>query len=146
MTDQTPPTAPMSADEAAGRDMVARTTFEKEAIWLPQLCVMHWNAGQMVIDGKTFTDCLIEGPAVMAVMNGTSFDSCLMGTTTDVRNLLYRPVSNTKMAGVVGLSNCRFVRCRFVQVGFTGMDDLLAQMEGGIKSMAGEARAAEPKA
>jgi len=147
MTDQTPTAPEMSAEEAAGRAIVARTTFEKEAIWLPQLAVQHWNAGQMAIEGKTFTDCLIEGPAVMAVMNGTSFDSCAMGTTSDVRNLLYRPLSNTKMAGVVGLSNCRFIRCRFVQVGFTGMDDLLAQLEGGIKSMAGEARArGEPEA
>jgi hypothetical protein len=143
MTDQTPA---MSAEEAAGRAIVARTSFQKEAIWLPQLAVQHWNAGQMAIDGKTFTDCLIEGPAVMAVMNGTHFDSCAMGTTTDVRNLLYRPLSTTKLAGVVGVSNCRFVRCRFVQVGFTGQEGLLAELEGGIKSMAGETRAAEPEA
>lgn len=123
----------MSAEEAGGRALVARTTFEKEAIWLPQLAVQHWNAGQMAIEGKTFTDCLIEGPAVMAVMNGTTFDSCAMGTTTDVRNLLYRPVGQKKMAGVVGMANCRFLRCRFVQIGFTGMDDLLAELENGIK-------------
>ena len=130
MTDQTPS---MSPEEAAGRALVARTRFEKESIWLPSLCVQHWNAGQMAIDGKTFTDCLIEGPAVMAVMNGTTFDNCSMGTTSDVRNLLYRPLSNTKLAGVIGMANCRFVRCRFVQVGFTGMDDLLEQLQSGIK-------------
>lgn len=132
MTDQTPT---MSAEEAAGRALVARTSFEKEAVWLPQLAVQHWNAGQMFIDGKTFTDCVIEGPAVMAVMNGTSFDNCAMGTTTDVRNLLYRPLSTTKLAGVIGVSNCRFLRCRFVQVGFTGSDDLLEQLQGGVKSL-----------
>lgn len=132
MTDQTPT---MSAEEAAGRALVARTSFEKEAVWLPQLAVQHWNAGQMFIDGKTFTDCVIEGPAVMAVMNGTSFDNCAMGTTTDVRNLLYRPLSTTKLAGVIGVSDCRFLRCRFVQVGFTGSDDLLEQLQGGVKSL-----------
>ena len=63
MTDQT-----MSAEEAAGRALVARTSFEKEAVWLPSLAVQHWNAGETVIDGKTFTDCVIEGPAVLAVM------------------------------------------------------------------------------
>ena len=130
MTDQTPT---MSADEAAGRALVARTHFEKEAVWLPQLTVQHWNAGQMSIKDKTFTDCLIEGPAVMAVMDGTNFDSCSMGATTDVRNLLYRPVGQVKMAGVVGMSNCRFVRCSFVQVGFTGSDELLAQLQDGIR-------------
>ncbi len=125
----------MTAEEAAGRALVARTSFEKEAVWLPQLAVQHWNAGQMFIEGKTFTDCVIEGPAVMAVMNGTSFDNCAMGTTTDVRNLLYRPLSTTKLAGVIGVSDCRFLRCRFVQVGFTGSDDMLEQLQGGVKPL-----------
>lgn len=130
----TEPTATLSPEEIAGRALVARTSFEKEAVWLPLLAMQHWNAGQMAIEGKTFTDCVIEGPAVMAVMNGTVFDSCAMGTTTDVRNLLYRPLSTTRLAGVIGMANCRFVRCRFVQVGFTGSDDLLEQLQGGIKS------------
>lgn len=141
MTDQAPT---LSEAEAAGRALVARTHFEKEAVWLPQLAVQHWNADQMFIDGKTFTDCLIEGPAVMAVMNGTTFDSCAMGTAADVRTLLYRPVSQTKMAGVVGMANCRFVRCRFFQVGFTGTDELLDELAAGIQplSRAGEEPAA----
>lgn len=148
MTDQTPASAgTMSAEEAAGRALVARTSFEKEAVWLPQLAVQHWNAGQMHIDGKTFTDCVIEGPAVMAVMNGTSFESCAMGTTTDIRTLLYRPLSQTKMAGLVGMSNCRFIRCRFVQVGFTGADQVLDDLLGGVKSLSELAGAAgEPSA
>lgn len=136
MTDETPK---MSAEEAAGRALVARTTFEKEAVWLPMLAVQHWNAGEMAIKDKTFTDCVIEGPAVMAVMNGTTFDSCAMGTTTDVKTLLYRPVSKTMMAGVIGVGNCRFVRCRFVQVGFTGSEELLTELENGIKTSSGSA-------
>lgn len=143
MTDQTPT---MSPEEAAGRALVARTEFVKEAIWLPSLAVQHWNAGEMVIDGKTFTECLIEGPAVMAVMNGTSFDGCSMGTTTDVRNLLYRPVSTTKLSGVVGMANCRFVRCRFVQVGFTGSESLIEDLQGGIKPLTAPTETPEPEA
>ena len=126
-------TATMSAEEAAGRANVARTAFTKDAIWLPMLAVQHWNAGEMAIRDKTFTDCVIEGPAVMAVLNGTFFEDCAMGTTTDVRTLLYRPVSDQKMAGVVGMANCRFVRCRFVQIGFTGSDGLLEDLTNGIK-------------
>lgn len=132
MTDQTPTqNSAMSAEEAAGRALVARTSFEKESVWLPSLAVHHWNAGQLSIDGKTFTDCVIEGPAVLAVMNGTSFDGCAMGATTDMKTLLFKPMG-TKMGGVVGMSNCTFVRCRFVQVGFTGSDELLAEFEAGI--------------
>ena len=123
----------LTGDETANRALVARTAFEHESIWVPMFVVQHWNAGEMFIRDKTFTDCLIEGPAVMAVMDNTVFDSCAMGTTTDSRTLLYRPVSQEKMSGVVGFSNCRFVRCRFIQVGFTGSDELLAELEG-IKS------------
>ncbi|WP_312781448.1 hypothetical protein [Brevundimonas sp.] len=129
MTDQTQ----MSADETFGRELVARTNFEKEAVWLPSLAVHHMNAGQTFIDGKTFTDCLIEGPAVMAVMNGTTFDSCNMGVASDPRTLLLQPLGD-KIAGVVGMSNCRFVRCRFAQVGFTGSPELLQQIEDDLLS------------
>ena len=147
MTDQTPaPTDGMSAEEAAGRALVARTRFEKEAVWLPSLAVQHWNADQMFIDGKTFTDCVIEGPAVMAVMNGTVFESCAMGATSDIRTLLYRPVGQTKMAGVVGMSNCRFIRCRFVQVGFTGSDALIEELQAGVKPLSELASSLEPSA
>ena len=116
-------------------DWLDSPSIDKAAVWLPKLAVDFFNAGRPAIDGKTFTDCLIEGPAVMAVMTGTTFESCAMGTTTDVRNLLYRPVGQDKMAGVVGVGNCRFVRCRFVQVGFTGSDNLLEDLQGGVKSM-----------
>ena len=129
MTDQTQ----MSADETFGRELVARTSFEKEAVWLPSLAVHHMNAGQAFIDGKTFTECLIEGPAVMAVMNGTTFDSCNMGVASDPRTLLLQPLGD-KIAGVVGMSNCRFVRCRFAQVGFTGSPELLQQIEDDLLS------------
>lgn len=126
--------APMPLDAMANQDLVSRDAFEKEAVWLPAMAVQHWNAGKMSIEGKTFTDCLIEGPAVVAVMNNTTFASCAMGTTTDTRNLLYRPMGQ-KLAGVVGMSNCTFVRCRFAQVGFTGSDGLLEQLQAGVTTL-----------
>ena len=141
---QTPETTPLA--EMMSRDLVTPTEFSNTAIWLPAMTIQHWNAGQMSIEGKTFTDCLIEGPAVMAVKNGTRFDSCAMGTTTEVQSLLYRPVSRKKLAGVVGMSNCVFVRCRFAQVGFTGGDELLEQLEAGIRPLSDEARTPEPEA
>ncbi len=128
MTDDTPK---MSPAEAAGRAMVARTSFDKEAVWLPVLAVNHWNAGEMMITGKTFTDCVIEGPAVLAVMNGTVFDGCNMGAAANPRNLLLKPLGD-KIVGAIGMADCRFVRCRFAQVAFTGDDALLAELESGI--------------
>jgi len=134
MTDQTP----MSPEEKFGRELVARTTFEKEAVWLPSLAVHHMNAGQTVIDGKTFAECLIEGPAVMAVMTGTSFDTCNMGVAEDPRTLLLDPRGDM-IAGAVGMANCRFVRCRFVQVAFTGAREMLDEIEQDLRSARAEA-------
>ena len=128
MTDPTP-AFPM--DEAAGRALVAQDSFTKQAVWLPFLAVSHWNTGKMSIDGKTFTDCVIEGPAVMAVMNGTTFDGCNMGAAANPRNLLLKPMGD-KIVGAIGMADCRFVRCRFAQVAFTGSDALLAELESGI--------------
>ena len=108
MTDQTE--TPMSAEEKFGRDLVARTTFEKEAVWLPSLAVHHMNAGKTFIEDKTFTNCLIEGPAVMAVMNGTTFDSCNMGAAANPRNLLLKPLGGALSqfrAGMSGVANSR---------------------------------------
>ena len=124
----TEPTATMSTDEAFGRALVARTDFTREAVWLPSLSVHHLNAGQTTIDGKTFTECVIEGPAVVAILAGVKLDGCHLGVATNPRSLLYRPMGE-KLAGVIGLSNCRFVNCRFVQVGFTGSDEMLEHLE-----------------
>ena len=132
----------MSADETFGRALVARTTFEKEAVWLPSLSVHHLNAGQTFIEGKTFTECLIEGPAVMAVMNGTVFESCNMGVARNPRTLLLKPLGEM-IAGVVGMANCRFVNCRFVQVAFTGSDELLASIETDLISARAREQAAD---
>jgi len=123
----------MSAIEAAGRALVARTVFEKEAVWLPSLSVQHLNANETFIEGKTFTECLIEGPAIIAVMNNTRFDSCNMGVASDPRTLLFKPMGQM-MAGVIGMSNCTFVKCRFVQVGFTGGEAFLTEMENTLLS------------
>ena len=69
-----------------------------------------------------------------------------MGVTSDIRHLLYRAVSRTKLGGVVGMANCRFVRCRFVQVGFTGSDDMLDQLQSGVTPLSELETGAEPLA
>lgn len=134
MTDTT---ASLSAEAKASSALVARTEFTNESVWLPLLAVHCWNAGQTTIDGRTFTDCLIEGPAVMAVMDGCEFEGCNLGVSANPRSLLLKPLGD-KIAGAIGLSNCRFVRCRFVQVGFTGADSLLDQMESDLLSARGQ--------
>lgn len=123
--------------EEAGRATVARTEFTKEAIWLPLLAVQHQNAGQPVIKGKTFTDCLFEGPALMLPVKDCSFDGCNMGVTRDATSLFYTPKGSV-LIGAIPFEDCRFINCRFSQVGFTGHPDF---MQGMADSLALKAEA-----
>ena len=54
-----------------------------------------------------------------------------MGSAANPRNLLLKPLGD-RIVGAIGMSDCRFVRCRFAQVAFTGDDALLAELEKGI--------------
>ena len=123
--------------EAFGREIVARTTFEKEGVWLPLLAVHTMNAGEAVIQGKTFTDCLIQGPALVAVLKDVTFENCNMGAASDPRSMLFTS-QGPRLVGAIGLQDCRFVRCRFVQIGYTGSAAFLDDM---AQSLAGTGRA-----
>lgn len=99
---------------------------EREQIWLPQLIAQAFKAGASQIEGKTFIDCRIEGPAVLLAVGGCDFDGCDMGYSGgDIRNLLLRPVSPTKVIGAIAFENCVFRRCNFFAVGFTGSEQFL---------------------
>lgn len=122
--------------EQFGRELVARASFEKEAVWLPLLAVHQLNANAPIIRGKTFTDCLIEGASLVAILEGNAFDGCNMGTVTDPRSLFFKPQGPIAV-GAVGLADCKFVRCTFRQVGFIAsdafMDEMIASMAAASK-------------
>jgi len=117
--------------------LAERTAYEKEAIWLPAFVMSHMQAGKNLIDGKTFTDCLIEGPAVLFATDNVNFEGCNMGVTDDGRNLLLQTVGS-KVTGVIPFANTRFVRCRFVGVGFTGHPDFLKQIAENLQINSGD--------
>lgn len=119
--------------EAFGRELAARTTFEKEAVWLPLLSVHSLNAGQPIIRGKTFTECVIEGPALMALVDGVTFESCNMGVAADPKSLFYRG-QGPVLVGTIAFADTKFVHCRFVQVGFTGHIDNIEAMAASLGS------------
>ncbi len=103
--------------------------YNKVSIWLPQLFMETRQAGSLNIEDRTFVDCLIEGPAVLLPMEGCNFDSCNMGDVQgDPRNLMLRPAGPQRVIGAVPMKNCKFLRCRFLGVGFTGQSEFLDHM------------------
>lgn len=98
-------------------------------IWLPLLFHEAVLRGESVIEGKTFTNCRIQGPAVVVPISGCQFDACSMGNAEgDMGNLLFQPLGPTRVTGAIPLRDCAFHRCDFVGVAYTGAPDFLAQL------------------
>lgn len=119
------------------------TEFDK--IQIPLFDLFRANmehGGGMVISGRTFRDCIIEGPAVALVLPGTRFERCNFGSPGDISEILFRPVSPSKAIGSIPLENCVFEGCRFVACGFTGHQnfiDLMIRELGGQTGATGNA-------
>jgi hypothetical protein len=84
----------------------------------------------LIMRGKTFRNCMIEGPAIIMPLEGCSFDLCDFGRCDgDIRNLLLRPVG-AKVTGAMAFADTKFERCTFFAIGFTGppqfLDEFLA--------------------
>lgn len=85
--------------------------------------------GEAVIEGRTFTDCFIEGPAVMLALEGVHFESTNFGPTGgDVRNMLFRPMTGRTAIGAIPVRNCTFRNCQFHTLGITGGEELLQML------------------
>ena len=123
--------------QAFGQELLSRTAFEQEPVWAPLLAVHAINAGEPIITGKTFTDCLIEGPAIITILGTTQFDGCDMGAAEDINSLLLRP-EGPRLIGIIGFKDCLFLRCRFRHIGYTGREDFLESLKAGIAPMSRE--------
>jgi hypothetical protein len=107
-------------------DLAQRTLYEGMTLPLFTVYRQIVAAGGRAVEGRTFRDCVIEGPAVLLAGGGVNFDNCDMGASHgDVRNLLLRPVGPQKVVGAILVRDTRFERCRFFGVGFTGGADFL---------------------
>lgn len=104
--------------------------YEGINIWLPALAVEAARRGENAIIGKTFRNCMIEGPAVLLPLGACNFDGCNMGDAQgDIRNLLLQPMGPQKVTGTVAFQDCQFINCQFIRVGFTGTPDFLGQIQ-----------------
>ncbi len=107
---------------------ISKTAFVNEDMALYDLFLHQMRNNRAMIEGITFTGCRIEGPAVMLVLDGTTFEATNFGESKgDIGNLVLRPTR--KMAiGTIPVRNCTFVNCEFYMLGFTGNDAILDQI------------------
>ena len=70
-----------------------------------------------LISGRTFTRCRIQGPAIMLVSAGVTFDGCNFGDRDgDMRNLVLRP-AGPRALGTVPMRDCLHLKSAVTQVG-----------------------------
>lgn len=122
---QTPTnSAPPVATGAALRAPI----LENVAFSLYDLFRESLKSGAPIIQGRTFRNCRVEGPAVLLALGGVNFDGCDLGFAGgDVRNLLFRPVGE-KAVGAVPVRECLFQGCLFFAVGYTGAPEFIDQV------------------
>ena len=103
--------------------------FENVDISLFDLYRANLGVGENLLEGRTFRGCRIEGPAVMLVLRGVTFDATDFGYSDgDIRNLVLRPAGPAKVVGTIPVQECAFIGCEFFGVGFTGPEDFLQQL------------------
>lgn len=102
--------------------------FENVDIVLYELFAAASRAGQGLIQGRTFTGCRFQGPAIILASAGVTFSDTNFGDSRGgIANLLLRPVGD-KAIGTIPMRDCHFIGCEFYGVGFTGPEEFIAQV------------------
>ncbi|MBI5939923.1 MAG: hypothetical protein HY859_05795 [Caulobacterales bacterium] len=113
---------------APAKDLSA-TAFKGEALSLFELYREVVRSGQTIIENRTFTDCRLEGPAVVAVLGGVNFDATDFGYNGgDIGRLVWRTASTSGVVGAIPFRSCQFIGCSFFATGFTGPEAFLQQI------------------
>ena len=116
------PSGPPVTDVDFTQDLI-----ENQAFSLLNLFLANIEKHGLVLRGKTFRNCLIEGPAVIMPLENCNFDACDFGYAAgDINNLLLQPVGS-KVTGAMVFADTKFERCTFFAVGFTGPPQLLEE-------------------
>lgn len=107
---------------------LSKQAFVDEDFSLFELYMHRLRTNRAIIEDTTFTGCRVEGPGIVLVLDGTSFDRTNFGETKgDVANLILRPVG-TMAIGTIPVRNCTFVSCEFYMLGFTGNEQTVEQL------------------
>ncbi|WP_312685097.1 hypothetical protein [Brevundimonas nasdae] len=118
---------PINRPLADASDLNA-TTFENVDIILYELYSAASAQGVPLVQGRTFRGCRFQGPAIVLVSNGVTFNDTNFGDGRgSIQNLLVRPVGD-KAIGTIPMRDCHFIGCEFYGVGFTGTDEFIEQV------------------
>ncbi len=108
-------------------DLVTPTAFEDVLIPMSALVEARRVTDRPRIEGMTFRNCLIQGPAVLVPTATTKFDNCNLGEVAGDRRNLFLKAMGPMIIGGVSVAGCHFESCVFVGIGFAGNDAMVDQ-------------------
>jgi len=81
-----------------------------------------------MVRGRTFIDCFVLGPAVLAPLRHAHF----VGSRFDIPEgqidaMLWEVPESTIKVGIIGLTNVSFTGCEFRHIGIAGTPKTIAQ-------------------
>lgn len=88
------------------------------------------RGGPPVLAQIDFVDCLVMGPAVVAAMGPVNMTECTF--PADATFVWELPADHGIIHGLIGITECEFLRCRFDNIGIAvrrgGVEDVLANI------------------
>jgi hypothetical protein len=83
-----------------------------------------------VIDGVTFENCEIHGPAVIFLTGETTMADCEW--SGDAEAILWPAYGRDYVVGAIGLRDCTITGCQFFRVGMLVPDDQMDVVQAGF--------------
>ncbi len=100
--------------------------FRNEVVRIAELTV-----NTVVLEGLTFQNCRIIGPAVLVPLGSGSMQHCGFDVEQGGVDAIFWeiPPDREYVVGAVGLINCHFSSCTFVSIGIAGTPELRQELE-----------------
>ena len=100
--------------------------YRDETVSIPELVAREGK----VLDGFTFENCQIEGPAILLLRGTTSENNDIQGSVDAI--LWEIPQRRQQVIGAVLAQNCTLRGCDISEIGFAGWPDSMRIFKRGI--------------
>jgi hypothetical protein len=105
-------------------DLAERTEFRDVVVSIPALVEAASISGNP-IEGRRFIDCVLLGPAILAMSEQTRLINCQFGAVEgDERNLFVKPAGE-RVIGAVSIHGCHIEGCLLNGLGLLGDDGFI---------------------
>lgn len=95
--------------------------------------IAEYTVNTSVLEGMTFVNCRMIGPAVLVFLNAVEMSHCTFNAPNLEAVFWEIATDRQVVVGVVGVSNCTFSNCTFENVGLAGPPEMRLVLESGFR-------------